>query len=628
MPNLAHDLFLLMSNLSHIKNRERLITVFVEAMNGFIPNLEVAFLDPTDTREFENTIDICTAKRNFGRIQILSDISQISSEFSVLFQNAVQMLAVFLEKLEQDKLLADERLNLQEMVDQRTEELRKSEERFRMLVDSSPVGICVNQGQKILFANPAMIKMAKAPSIEYVAETRLIDWIAEEYKTLAQERINAVMAGDIDPAPMEIKIVCYDGQTIDCLIKTLFIQYMGEPAGYTIVEDISEIKRLQRLEARAQRLETAGSIAGQVAHDFNNLLGPLVAYPEFIREELPYNHPAIEYLDSIEAAASRISEINQQLLTLGRRGHYNLEPLDLNHIIKQVVKDYPGVDKTFVIEILLDENLMPIKGGVSQLYRVFLNLLQNANDATNGIGSVTIKTENYYADSEQVVAGKVPRGEYVKVTVTDTGCGISEEVAQRVFDPFFTTKSSDRRRGSGLGLSIVDAVIKDHDGFIDFRSSVGRGTTFYMFFPITREHIGDGGGDSIARGSESLLVVDDDAMQRDVLCHILSRLGYAVDSVASGEEALGFLKHTQCDLVILDMIMKPGIDGAETFRRIIRKRPGQRAILVSGYSETERVLMAQELGAGEFVKKPVSKQAIALAVRRELDRMSQLDNDS
>lgn len=620
MPNLAHDLFLLMSNLSHLKNRERMITVFVEAMSSFIPGVAVEYIDSDESREIEDTVEICTAKKQYGMIRILSDLQQLPNEFMVLFQNAVQVLAVFLEKLEQDKLLADEKLMLKELVDQRTRELQTSEEQFRFLVNSSPIGICVHRDNKILFANPVLQTICAAPSIEHLANTRVMDWLLPEYHDDARQRLDELINKRKATSPINVKIRRLDGTIIDCRTQSIPIMYLNAPAGYTTIEDISELKRLQKLEARAQRLETAGSIAGQVAHDFNNLLGPLVAYPEFIRDELSLNHPALEYLDSIETAATRISEINQQLLTLGRRGHYNLEPMDFNAVIRQVVAEYPLSDPTFVIDTILEDALLPIRGGVSQLYRVILNLVQNAFDAANGIGTVTITSENHYVDDEIISSGKVPRGEYVKITVTDTGCGISKDVLNQIFDPFFSTKSSNRRHGSGLGLSIVDAVVRDHNGYVDVSSNIGQGTTFYLLFPISRDGSGETEKEDTAGSGESILVIDDDALQRDVLCRILKKLGYTVDTVSSGEAAIEFLRHSPRDLLILDMIMKPGIDGVETYRRISDIAPGQKAILVSGYSETERVVEAQRLGAGEFVKKPVSKQVIASAVRRELDR--------
>ncbi len=384
--------------------------------------------------------------------------------------------------------------------------------------------------------------------------------------------------------------------------------------------DITETKRLQALESRAQRLETAGTIAGQVAHDFNNLLSPIMAYPEFIHEELPSDNEAHAFLDAIESAAGKIADINQDLLTMGRRGHYNLSVLDLNRVVLQAVKEMELRTKTLTSELDLCDNLMKIKGGDAQINRVLTNLLVNARDAMEDIGHVNIKTENFYADDTAIEFGRVPKGEYVKITVTDIGCGIPDDIVQRILDPFFSTKTTDKRQGSGLGLSVVDAVMRDHNGFLDLSSEVGQGTSFYLYFPVTREDVTEEEVERMMGGTEAVLVVDDDAVQREVSLQLLTKLGYKVSTVESGEQAVEFLRDNPQDLVVLDMVMPGGIDGTETYRQFTEFSPGQRAIILSGFSESDRVLEAQKLGAGTFVRKPVTRKALAAAVRAELSR--------
>lgn len=384
--------------------------------------------------------------------------------------------------------------------------------------------------------------------------------------------------------------------------------------------DVTETKRLQEQESRAERLELAGTIAGQVAHDFNNLLAPIMAYPEFIREELPHGHKVHAYLDAIEEAAMKIADINQDLVTMGRRGHYNQVVIDLNRIVLHAVTEMQARTKSVTVETDLSESLLKIKGGASQIHRMLTNLLVNAQDAMEDIGQVTIKTENYYADDTSLAFGRVPKGEYVKLTISDNGCGIPADIIQKILDPFFSTKSADKRRGSGLGLSIVDAVLKDHNGYLDMQSEVGHGTSFYLYFPTTREDLGAVDVESLAAGTETILVVDDDDIQREVSSQLLTKLGYKVSTVESGERAIGFLKEKSQNLIILDMVMPGGFDGAETYRRILDICPQQKAIILSGFSESERVLKAQNMGAGAFVKKPVTMSIIAAAVRTELDR--------
>ena len=388
---------------------------------------------------------------------------------------------------------------------------------------------------------------------------------------------------------------------------------------WAVARDITETKCLREQSSRAARLEAAGTVAGQVAHDFNNLLGPIVAYPEMIRAELPAGHKCIDYLNDMESSAKKISDINQDLLTLGRRGYYNQEILNLNDILENALRQLRLRSDKVVFSVSKDKDLMSIKGGHAQIYRMLYNLLCNSFDAMREIGQITIKTENYYCDDSTVAFQPIPTGEYVKLTLSDTGQGIPEEIKNRIFDPFFTTKTLGKQRGSGLGLSIVDAVLRDHNAYLDLKSEIGKGTTFYIYFPVCRkapEKITD----KTMEGNEKLMVVDDDAIQRELFKRVLEPLGYKVTLVESGEEALNYLKRDPHDLLILDMIMPQGIDGTETYKRTLEINPSQKAIIVSGFSETSRVRAAQKLGAGIFLRKPLTKKSIATAVRKELGR--------
>jgi PAS domain S-box-containing protein len=395
----------------------------------------------------------------------------------------------------------------------------------------------------------------------------------------------------------------------------------GEIVNFVAVKnDITETKRLQELESRAERLETAGTIAGQVAHDFNNLLGPLMAYPEIIRDELPKNHPALEYLEQIEESARKIADINQDLLTMGRRGHHNFEVVNLNDIIGHTISDMDSDVEDLTMNITLGDEVKEILGAGSQLHRMISNLLHNARDSIAGPGLISVKTENFYIKEISSIYGNLPISEYVKLTISDTGCGIPLDIIDKIYDPFFTSKTTDKKRGSGLGMSVVDAVIRDHGGYIGVKTQIGVGTTFNIYLPITMESKDSDLSEEIFGGDEKILIVDDDSIQREVTSCLLEKLGYHVNVVTKGEDALELLKKIPHDLVILDMVMPGGIDGTETYRRIIEIKSNQKAIILSGFSEMERVKEVLSLGAGAFVKKPVTKGDIAKAIRAELDR--------
>ncbi len=503
------------------------------------------------------------------------------------------------------------------------EALRESEERYRKLVENATEGILVAQDRSIKFANPRIEEITSFTREELLSKP-FLEFIHPDDREYVIDNQMKRLKGKSIPETYEIRMINKYGETRWLKIGGVIIAWEGGPASLNFVVDITETKRLRELESRAQRLETAGQIAGQVAHDFNNLLAPLIAYPEFIRRVLSKNHAALPFLKDMEKAAHKIADINQQLLTLGRRGHYNLVPLNLNDVICETLNELISLPETLIIDTELAGDLLNIKAGRAQIHRMISNMINNARDATQDIGRIVLKTENFYADNIAVAYGRVPRGEYVKLKISDTGHGISEDIIQKIFDPFFTTKTADKRRGSGLGLSVVDSVIKDHYGFLDLCSKVGEGTSFFFYFPITRENIDDQVSEHITGGDESVLVVDDDDVQRKVSSKILMSLGYRATTVESGEKAVELLRKKPHDLLFLDMIMTPGIDGTETLRQALGINPAQKAIIVSGFAESKRVQEALELGAGAFIRKPITLKKMAAAVRKELDRKEEV----
>jgi PAS domain S-box-containing protein len=495
--------------------------------------------------------------------------------------------------------------------------LREREERYRAILHTSMDGFWLaDQRGCILEVNDAYCRMSG-----YSREELLSMTVADIEAVMSPEVIAANFKKVIEKGSDRFMTSHYrKDKSVMYVEVSAHYQPFGGGRIVGFLRDITETKRLQELESRAERLETAGKIAGQVAHDFNNMLAPIMAYPEMIREQLPEGDPGISYLEIIEDSARKISELNQQLLTLSRRGHYNKQVLDLNTMIHTVLRSMTDMPDTVHVTTDLCPDLLPMKGGLAQVHQVVLNLLTNACDAVQNHGTISIRTENYYVDEATLVYGRIPRGEYVKLTVADSGGGIPDDIVQRIFDPFFTTKVSDQRRGSGLGLSVVDAVVRDHNGYIDLSTEPGSGTTFYIYFPTTNEVLNTANDTVVSGGSERLLIVDDDDIQRDVSVRVLSSLGYGVSQASSGEEAIALIKQYPQDLVVLDMIMPPGIDGAETYRRILEIHPGMKAIILSGHAQSERVRKAQAMGAGPFVRKPITRKILAAAVRNELDR--------
>jgi two-component system cell cycle sensor histidine kinase/response regulator CckA len=315
-------------------------------------------------------------------------------------------------------------------------------------------------------------------------------------------------------------------------------------------------------------------------------------------------------------------------LTLARRGVAITEVVSLNDVIfeylnspeyKKMKLFYPDVE----VETNLETGLLNILGSPVHISKTIMNLVSNAAEAIGKYGKISITTENRYVDKPVRGYDNVKDGDYAMIIVSDTGEGISTQDMEKIFEPFYTKKRMGKS-GTGLGMPVVWGTVKDHNGYIDLQSTEGKGTTFTLYFPITRkepakhetylqieDYMGSG---------ESILVVDDVKEQREIALTILSELGYSVNTVPSGEEAVKYLQNTSVDLLILDMIMDPGIDGLDTYKEILKLHPGQRAIIASGFSETDRAKEVVRLGAGQYIKKPYTLEKMGMAVRKELNK--------
>jgi CheY-like chemotaxis protein len=270
----------------------------------------------------------------------------------------------------------------------------------------------------------------------------------------------------------------------------------------------------------------------------------------------------------------------------------------------------------------LDPDLLNMSGSPTHIKKILMNLIANATEAIGGSGTVTISTTNQYLDEPLKGYEDVRIGEYTVLKVSDDGSGISPQDLDKIFEPFYTKKVMGRR-GTGLGLAVVWNTVQDHKGYINVKSTE-KGTVFELYFPVTREEVAAAGEevpleDYLGHG-EKILVVDDEERQREIASGILTRLGYNAEAVSSGEEAIEYVKTNPVDLILLDMVMPKGINGRKTYEEIIKIRPGQKAIIASGYSKTKEVEKAQALGAGKYIKKPYTLPKVGLAVKGELEK--------
>lgn len=435
----------------------------------------------------------------------------------------------------------------------------------------------------------------------------------------------------------EAILINRSGQVLDChcVANVAFKNGEDKPSAVLkVLRDITEKKQTEREKKsledrlrRSEKMEAIGTLAGGVAHDLNNILGAIVGYPELILMDLPEGSPLRKGISAIQKSGEKAAAIVQDMLTLARRGVAVMEPVNFNDIIRDYLRS-PELEKLrsfhpdIRIEGHLEDELLPMLGSPVHLSKVVMNLVSNAAEAMPRGGLIKIETANQYVDTSIQGYDHVTEGEYIAVKITDTGIGIAPKDISKIFEPFYTKKVMGRS-GTGLGMAVVWGTVKDHNGYIDIQSEEGRGTNITIYFPVNRQAAGKEEKkiyieNFMARG-ETILVVDDVAEQREIAYVMLKKLGYEVSAMSSGEEAIEYLKHHPVDLVILDMIMDPGIDGLETYKIIIEQHPGQKAIIVSGFAETERVKEAQRLGAGSYIKKPYTLERIAVAVRTELD---------
>jgi len=402
-----------------------------------------------------------------------------------------------------------------------------------------------------------------------------------------------------------------------------------------MVQDITDRKRteeekriLEERLNRAEKMESLGILAGGVAHDLNNVLGVVVGYAELLLLKANESSTIRPQLMEIMKGGQRSAAIVQDLLTLARRGVSGGSVLNLNSIISDCQKlpefyNLSSFYSSVKIRTELEPDLPNISGSSVHLAKTIFNLISNASEAMPKGGVLTIKTANLYLDKPIHGYDEIREGDYVVLSVSDTGEGIHAADMKRIFEPFYTKKVMGRS-GTGLGLAVVWGTVKDHNGYINVQSEEGKGSTFTLYFPVTREalseeHVAVSMSEYMGKG-ESILVVDDVKEQRDLAEEMLRRLNYSVSTVKSGEEAVAYLKKHKADLMILDMIMDPGIDGLETYRRVLEINPRQKAVIVSGFSETDRVQKVHEMGAKTFVSKPYILERIGSAVRKEIDR--------
>ncbi|RJQ84730.1 MAG: response regulator [Desulfobacteraceae bacterium] len=546
--------------------------------------------------------------------------------------------------------------HLETLVTRRTEQLRhanhelleevkerhEAEKRFRELFENAPVMYVITQNQPggpIVTNCNGLFTATIGYERDQIIGSKLGNFYTHE------SRKQMLLEGGYERAlegtfiSEERQLLTREGRVVDTLLQAVpqsdsSGRIIGTRAMFLDVTDRrkseSEKKELLARLQRAEKLESLGVLAGGVAHDLNNILSGIVSYPELLLMQLPDDSPLRKPMLTIQKAGDKAAEIVQDLLTLARRSVSTRQVININDIILDYLSSPEhakllSFHPNLCIDIHLDQQLLNISGSPIHIRKTIMNLVSNAAEAQTDGGQIIITTYNHNFDLPQMGYEQIREGDFVALEISDQGCGIPKEDLERIFEPFYTKKVMGRS-GTGLGMAVVWGTVQDHQGYIDVRSQPDEGTTVVIYFPVTRmprtrnqdaipvsQYTGDG---------QTILIVDDIKEQREIAASILQRLNYASASVSSGEEAIAYLQSHAADLILLDMIMGQGMDGLETYRKILEIRPGQKVIIASGYAETERVKQLQKLGAGQYIKKPYTIEAIGMAVKNELDSSS------
>jgi two-component system cell cycle sensor histidine kinase/response regulator CckA len=505
------------------------------------------------------------------------------------------------------------------------EALRESEARFRILAESTFEGLCITENGVLIDANSSLARMLGCELQEIIGR-RLSDFLEAEMSEIVIQQVRSE-----SDSPYEHQLKRPDGMLLPVESRSKTIPYQGRMVQVTTCHDISERRRSEEehriLEAEMrqnQKLESLGTLAGGIAHDFNNIISIISGHAAALSGKLNDHPEAQAALHTINEAAERGGSMVRQILTFARKSEAEFHSLQIQDMVADLVKmlrvTFP---RTIEISHSCPQDLPPVWMDPSQMHQALLNLCINARDAMAGKGKLEILIAlidgGEIASRFPAAAGK----RLVRIQVLDTGVGMDEKTRSRIFEPFFTTKG--RGRGTGLGLAVVYGVVQAHKGFIEVDSRRGQGTSFSLYFPASERQTPpafpeDPESRPLARGSETILVVEDEEDLRELLTTVLHDYGYGILVASDGMQALERYRRHSHDirLVITDMDL-PKINGAAVSQAILSENPGARIILISGFVETALKNSILASGVREFVAKPYTMPQMLQIVRKVLD---------
>ena len=570
--------------------------------DDFLPKEVAVMCRRTDTAAMREKRTIISAEKVKGRIYE-------THKSPVLIDNEIVGVAGILRDIT-DRKRAEEAL-------------RESEEKYRLLVENANDTIFIVQDGQVKFPNPSTLYLTGYSEDDLVGKS-FVDFIHPDDRALVIERHLKRLGGEQLPPQYPFRIIAKSGEILWVEINAALINWEGRPATLNFIRDISGQKQLEAQLQQAQKMEAVGTLAGGIAHDFNNLLQAINGYTQILLMDKISDNPEYTHLSAIQKAADRAAQLVRQLLLFSRKAETARKSLDLNVELEQARRMLERtIPRMIDIEIHPGSRLWTVNADPVQIEQMLLNFGSNAADAMPDGGKFIVRTENVNVgnDESQMHLGADP-GNYVVLTVSDTGAGMDQDTVAHIFEPFYTTKETGK--GTGLGLASVYGIVKSHGGYIDCLSSPGQGATFRVYLPaaghveaMPEENIGF---EPLKGGKETILVVDDEASIRDLTTEALERFGYTVLIATSGEDALDVFidPANQVDLVVLDLGM-PGMGGHRCLREIQQIDPMAKIVVVSGYSVDGQIKKTLESGAKGFIAKPYQLNDLLSTIRSVLD---------
>lgn len=508
-----------------------------------------------------------------------------------------------------------------------SERLEESNSRFKAFAEATWEGIVIHRNGEFIEANNQFLEMFRY-NPEELAGINILEQLFPTDMQAAKDRLNG------SSGIFELIGRKKDGSEFPVEVNAREIEYHKDAAMVCSIRDIStriqaedEKLFLQHKLAQAQKLKALGMMAGSVAHDLNNILTGIVTYPDLLLHQMGEENEYYPAIQRIQEAGKRASAVVKDLVMMAR-GRLpqtivdNINDIVLNYLqsIEHTERQakYPGV----LIQTQLQSDLLNCYCSAQHINKILMNLITNAMEAVGENGLIKIHTQNVTFDSaisneQQRLA---PAGDYIQLTITDDGAGIREK--DQVFDPFFTTKTKGGgKSGTGLGLAIVWNTVQEHNGWIELKDN-NPGTRFDIFLPGTHDQPGvssESANRSTIRGEgQRILLIDDEQSHNELMDKLLENLGYHTHAVGNGEEALKYLEENSVDLIILDMNMGTGLNGRETYEKILKISPSQKAIIISGYADADEIDRMNELGVSYILEKPVTLVGVGMAIKKTL----------